>query len=36
VVSVPPPVADPLPGRLLVAALAAGGAYLAARPRRRD
>jgi glyoxylase-like metal-dependent hydrolase (beta-lactamase superfamily II) len=35
VVSVPPPVPDPLPRQLLVAGLVAGGAYLASR-RRRD
>ena len=36
VVSVPPPVADPLPRQLLVAGGVAAGAYLALRGRRRS
>lgn len=36
VVSVPPPVPDPLPRQLLIGGLIAGGAYLALRSRRRD
>lgn len=35
VVDVPPPIADPLPARLLVAGLVAGGAYLALGRRSR-